>query len=143
MPPLVLVFVVLVVEAALILGLMAVFAKSGGWSALAKAYGVPAPYQGERRKMNWVRVGWVGYNGCMVVGADMERLYLSVWPFFNFRHPPLSIPWSEVSASLRPTLIGNCVSLRFQAAPKVNVEITRGLSKWLKEKSRFEGLPEG
>jgi hypothetical protein len=43
--------------------------------------------------MRWL----CGYKGCLTVGADSEGLYLATFPFFPLFHPPLFIPWNEVS----------------------------------------------
>jgi hypothetical protein len=44
-------------------------------------------------QMRWL----CGYNNCLSVGANPEGLYLSTLPFFPLFHPPLFIPWTEVS----------------------------------------------
>jgi hypothetical protein len=45
--------------------------------------------------MRWI----AGYHNCLVVGATEAGLYLATFPFFPLAHPPLLIPWSEVSYS--------------------------------------------
>jgi hypothetical protein len=43
--------------------------------------------------MRWL----CGYRNCLTVGANSEGLYLSTLAFFPLFHPPLFIPWTEVS----------------------------------------------
>ena len=42
---------------------------------------------------------WVGYKGALKVGTAPQGLYLAVWPILRLGHPPLLIPWAEISGS--------------------------------------------
>ncbi|MHB8539126.1 MAG: hypothetical protein ACYDCS_14080 [Candidatus Dormibacteria bacterium] len=50
--------------------------------------------------MRWI----VAYHNCVTIGASPEGLYVA--PFFPFRlaHPPLFIPWNEVSYSRKKVM---------------------------------------
>ena len=37
------------------------------------------------------------YNNCLTIGVDTAGLYLSPLFFFRIGHPPLFIPWTEIS----------------------------------------------
>lgn len=41
------------------------------------------------------------YNSCLTVGADPTGLQLSVFVLFRAGHPPLFIPWYEISVARR------------------------------------------
>lgn len=84
-----------------ILALLFFFSRSNGWHHLAKYYPTRNPYQGK----------WIGsdldemevqFNHSKAVnairlGADSQGLYLSAWIGFRPFHPPLFIPWSDVT----------------------------------------------
>jgi hypothetical protein len=50
--------------------------------------------------MRWI----AGYGNCLTVGANEDGLYLATFPLFPLGHPPLLIPWDEVSHSKRKML---------------------------------------
>jgi len=50
--------------------------------------------------MRWI----AAYGNCLTVGANIDGLYLATSPLFRLAHPPLLIPWNEVSHSKRRIL---------------------------------------
>ena len=67
-----------------------------GWRKLAAVYRAERPPSGRRLSMQG---GWVGstlYRGCLTIYTSHEGLYVSLWPVFRFREPPLFIPWSAI-----------------------------------------------
>jgi hypothetical protein len=48
-------------------------------------------------QMRWL----TNYNNCLTLGSNDAGLYLSILLLFRFRHPPLLIPWNEISVSRR------------------------------------------
>ncbi len=75
------------------------FAYSSGWSQLAKQYCTIQPPPNNLSLMNSGRVGWVSFKGCLNIGVTAKGLYLSVFPLFRLRHPPLLIPWTAVTSA--------------------------------------------
>jgi hypothetical protein len=76
---------------------MWLLSRAGGWSVLALRFrDRDARPEGAALHMQWVRLGWVGYNGCVTVRISERGLRLSLWPGFDLFHPPLLIPWSEL-----------------------------------------------
>ncbi len=45
------------------------------------------------------------YNNCLTIGADPSGLYLTLLFLFRIGHPPLFIPWSEISFRNRRTIL--------------------------------------
>src|ERR1700690_1805840 len=72
----------------------------GGWSSLAEVY---RDTEGRTflRVWRWrsgqFRFG-MHYNNCLNFGADEQGLSISVVAFFRIGHPPLFVPWSQVTA---------------------------------------------
>lgn len=87
--------------------------KVGGWSALATRYRMDRPFQGSIWRFQLGFLGSVRYRGALTVGSGMEGLYLAVFLLFRPFHPPLLIPWSEVSLGRRKkTLFFELVEFR-------------------------------
>jgi hypothetical protein len=80
----------------------AVISLIGGWTKLAGAFRLGEPFVGQQWKGQSGQMRWIaGYGNCLTVGCNTEGLYLATMPLFRFRHPPLLVPWSEISISQR------------------------------------------
>jgi len=84
----------------------------GGWTALAKRFRLREPFVGERW---WGQSGQMrsiaGYNHCLTIGSSPQGLYLAMMPLFSFRHPPLLVPWNEITVSRRQSRFFGSVRL--------------------------------
>jgi hypothetical protein len=67
-----------------------------GWRRLATVYRAQHVPNGKRFPMQTGKIGDNWYKGCLTVYTSGEGLYVSLWPTFRFREPPLFIPWSGV-----------------------------------------------
>ncbi len=106
--------------------------RLGGWSKLADVYPSRMPFD----EMCWSwqsgRLRWgVGYNGILKVCADRQALHLSVLFLFRPGHPPLSIPWEDVTGNQRTFW----VELRFRRDDSVPLRISPLLAGRLEEAS--------
>jgi hypothetical protein len=105
----------------------------GGWASLAKRFRFRGEFPGSRWRGQSGQMRWIaGYRNCLTVGANKNGLYLATFPFFPLGHPPLLIPWSEVSHSKRRMLF----------VPMVRFELGREIAVpfWVRETlaERFE-----
>jgi len=89
-------FLAFVAFVAMWIGVMALLSHMSGWPKLAAVYRARRPPSGRCFLFARGKVGEVWFNGCLTIYTSPEGLYLSVWPIFRFREPPLFIPWSEV-----------------------------------------------
>jgi hypothetical protein len=72
----------------------------GGWAALGRQYSFAGKFTGPIwRFQDMTLRKWCGYNGCVSIGANSEGIYLNTffWPL----HPPLFIPWQDLTAKRR------------------------------------------
>lgn len=100
--------------------------RVGGWHALARRFRIENQFTGERWRWQSAQMRWIAaYHNCVTIGASPDGLYVA--PFFPFRvaHPPLFIPWSEVSYSKRKVMF----------TPMVCFELGRDLAIpfWVRE----------
>lgn len=113
--------------AAILAVVSVVLSRLGGWAALAQQYGSDEPFPATSWKFQRAQFRWfVGYNNCLTLGADRRGLYISTFFLFRIAHPPLFIPWREISVS-------SCQSLwvkqvRFHAGREMQIPITIGES---------------
>jgi hypothetical protein len=85
----------------------------GGWFSLARKFRSRAPFTGSKwgGESGMMR-GFGHYRNCLVIGASPTGLYLAVFFLFRVAHPPLLIPWNEVTLSRGRKFFMNMV--RFQ-----------------------------
>ncbi len=103
----------------------AMISYAGGWSSLAQVFRAQFPFTGTKWRLQSGRMRWaIGYNNCLDIGADPLGLYLAVFPFVRFMHPPLLIPWSQIKVRRgKSWLWGESVTftLGFEAAVPLRV----------------------
>src|SRR5581483_1529962 len=67
-----------------------------GWRKLAAVYRAQHRPNGKCFLIQSAKIGDMWYRGCLTIYTSGEGLYVSLWPVFRFRQPPLFIPWSAV-----------------------------------------------
>ncbi len=105
----------------------------GGWASLARNYSYPDKFSGDRWRFQSAQMRWfMGYNNCLTIGANAEGLYLSILFPFRFAHPPLFIPWREISVIPRKILWIRFVELRLGRELAMPLRIRERLAQKLK-----------
>lgn len=104
----------------------------GGWSSLAQRYRREEPFTGQM---------WHGCSGyfkplgsyrrVLTLGADSGGLYIATLALFRLAHPPLYVPWSDVSTEPSRSLVSSVVELHFARVPGVSLKIDPGLASRL------------
>jgi hypothetical protein len=70
----------------------------GGWFWLARRFRYRGKFSGPTWRWQTGRLLGVGhYNRCLIVGANEVGMYLAVTLPFRAGHPPLFIPWDQIS----------------------------------------------
>ncbi len=119
----------------------ALLASLSGWSWMAQSYALCRALPKERRSFVAARVGSVSYRGCLHVAADEEGLYLWVMAAFRAAHPPLFIPWGDISASSGASPYAPMIRLRTSAVPQTTIDLPLGLAAWVKQQARLDAWP--
>jgi hypothetical protein len=110
--------------------ILLLLSKVGGWSALAERYRTDRPFQGSVWKYQFGFLGSVRYNGALTVGSGSEGFYLAVFFFLRPFHPPLLIPWSEVSFGRRKAILfGELVEFRLGPEPVASLWVYEALAQ--------------
>lgn len=116
----------------------------GGWRELASQYHMEHPFSGELFRFQSAQMrGRMNYNGCVTVGANVEGLYLSVLFVLRLGHPPLFIPWSDVSGTIKKRRWFSRLRLKFERCPSVPLVISKRLGERISHASGAVFYPEG
>lgn len=118
---------------ALWFGLISLIGAFGGWGSLAREYRAWDAFEGRTWRFQSVKLGQANYGGCVSVGAGERGLYLSLLFPFRPGHPPLLIPWEEISASQGTFLFARYVDLRFVRVPSLRLRLSEALAGKLQQ----------
>jgi hypothetical protein len=109
----------------------------GGWNWLAQRYRYAGTFTGTQWSFRSGQMRWfTNYNNCLTVGASPEGLFLSILFLFRPGHPPLLIPWQDISVSANKRSIlwlGSYVEMRLGGPFGVRFRIRARLADQLRE----------
>lgn len=107
-------------------GISFLLAQIGGWANLGAIYRTEKllPNQVFNFVSGWTRWG-VSYRSCLTVGADTDGIYCK--PLFLFRafHPPLFIPWSDISFKENQVWFMQAVRFDIAKTPGIHISLWR------------------
>jgi hypothetical protein len=109
-----------------------VLSKVSGWATLAAYYGTDKDFHGPtwRFQSGRLRLG-VHYGLCLTIGANSEGLYLSILRPFRVGHPPLLVPWREISMHSKRLFFIPHMQFTFHKEPSVSLLVGRALGEKL------------
>ena len=102
--------------------------KIGGWSSMANHFPAAGsvaanwPPPGDEYRFLSMTGSWgVSYKSCVTIVVSEEGLFLRpLYPFFQFSHPPLHVPWvamasvSEMQMGVLGWVTGPRLSIKFK-----------------------------
>ena len=103
---------------------------SGGWSRLARVYRdeMSELTDGHTWRMQSVSLrGWCGYNNCINIEATVKGLKISPWFIMRPGHPPLFLPFDEMTSSSRTMLGVGLEQVRMKQEPAIRIDFRRTL----------------
>jgi hypothetical protein len=87
--------------------------RMSGWHKLAEKYIRIDFVSGEKWRFRSARLRHsVGYNGCVNFYANSEGLGISIFFPFRVGHPPLFIPWTDISISKETKFFRKMISFK-------------------------------
>lgn len=107
--------------------------RLGAWGRIAAQYPAWNAFEGRRWRGQSAQVGWGNYGGCLTVGANQRGLHVNIFVLMRPGHPPLFVPWEDVSATTARQLFRDYVDLRFRRVPEVRFRIPKRLAEKLQE----------
>jgi hypothetical protein len=108
--------------------------KLSGWARLGRHYRAVAVFDGIRFHFQsaGLRFG-TKYSGSLTVGVNRMGLYLAVWLLFRIGHPPLFIPWRDVTMTERKKFFIQQIIFRFSRCPTISFIISKRLADRIAE----------
>ena len=104
-------------------------ARASGWRTLALVYPAVLAFVGQRYR--FCSVGFrrgTYYRGCVTFGTCPEGLFVAVFFPFQFGHPPIFVPWSDLLVTESKIFWLRRVRLSFERAPGVWLSISPSLA---------------
>lgn len=95
-----------------------------GWARIAAHYQNAGSFPVQVWRFQTVTTRWgMGYKGCTTVGADPRGVYFSFSFLFRFGHPPIFVPWSDITISEKQITRSKMLELRFRKTENLPVRI--------------------
>lgn len=113
--------------------------KLSGWATLGRRFGSTLPFPNQSWSWKSARMRWgANYNNCLTIGVDTAGLYLSPLFFFRIGHPPLFIPWTEISLrGRRKILFIEFVELKLGREERIPFLIRASLAEQIRSAAGF------
>ena len=101
-----------------------------GWAALSRRFRATSSPLPEAWSFQSARMRWgTHYGSCLTVGVDSAGLYLATFFLLRLGHPPLLVPWPEVSVRRRwKFLFLRYVELRLGREEQISLQISGRLA---------------
>ncbi|HEY7676970.1 MAG TPA: hypothetical protein VIG69_07845 [Candidatus Methylomirabilis sp.] len=120
----------ILVIAGIWIALSIALSRAGGWAALAAVYRASEAFEGERWRFQSAGMRWgTNYGSCLTVGADAKGLHLAVPLLFRIGHPPLFIPWTDISVTVMRRPVLTYLEFRFRRAPAIPLRVGERLGR--------------
>jgi hypothetical protein len=102
--------------------IVVLISRVSGWARLAERYHTNEAAQGPAWRFESASMRWNSrYGNIVTLSAEAQGLRIALFPLFRPGHPPLLVPWNEISA--RPAsfrvLFRTPMELRFARAPEI------------------------
>jgi hypothetical protein len=119
---------------------LSIIARVGGWSALADSYRADSTHDGPRKRFQSIAIERlraipVAVNNVAEVGVEGSHLRLAMFGPFRPFHPPLKIPFADISVHDRNGSLGRRVALSAARQPAIRIVIAYSLAEWISERS--------
>jgi hypothetical protein len=112
--------------------IMWVVSRMCGWHALARHYRAESRFNGKHYRFSSVKMGSGNYSGCVTLGANSYGLFLAVMFLFRVGHPPLFIPWADLTPRIKKLWIfGEWLEFDVKQVPRVKFRVAMPLAKKL------------
>lgn len=114
----------------------------GGWSQLTNWYsGTPSKVEAKWRFESASMRHMAAYPGCLKFSVGREGLGVSILFLFRVGHPPLLIPWTDITAHAPESQIIKKVRLEFAKEPNVPLTISLKLARRIRDASSTYWTP--
>jgi hypothetical protein len=71
----------------------------GGWRLLANRFRIQGTFRGQTWSLQSARMRWSSYSSVLIIGSNKTGLFIVPFILFRAWHPPLFIPWTEITVS--------------------------------------------
>jgi hypothetical protein len=109
-----------------------ILSRVGGWSLLARVYLAQdsMALDGESWRFQSIQMRWAtNYGNCVTVKANPLGLGFSVLWLLRIGHPPLLIPWSDITIDRfrKRRFFPSSIALRSRLKPSIPIKVSHRL----------------
>lgn len=112
------------------IGVSFIVSYISGWASLAKIYRFSNSFDGKRWRFRSGQMrGMTNYGNILTIGANRYGLYLSVFYILRAGHPPIFIPWDDITITTKKVLLFKLMEFRFNKAASLFLRINEKLGQ--------------
>jgi len=106
-----------------------VFSRMSSWASLAQRYRYDEPFSGELLRFRSAAMRFGGhFRSCLTMGVNPQGFFLALsFPFFP-GHPPLFIPWNDITVHRTRFLWVKGVELDLGREPAIPLRLSERLA---------------
>jgi hypothetical protein len=106
-----------------------VSSRMTGWASLAQRYRYNERFFGERLRFRSATMRFGSqYTNCLTMGVNPQGFFLSLSIPFLLGHPPLFIPWNEITIRRTRLLWAKCAELHLGRELAIPLRISERLA---------------
>lgn len=101
-----------------------VSALRNGWNELAARYGREGSFDGVRFGAQSAVLNGFAFTGTLILGVGPSGFYLRGGLLLHLFHPPILVPWSDITVERLERTYSSGYALRFAAFPDMSCELS-------------------
>jgi hypothetical protein len=101
----------------------------GNRATLAQSYRFTGTFHGKRWRRQDADVGSEQYWYGVTVGVNSDGVYLAMMWLGRAGHPPLFIPWSDISTTVQEGFLSTSMVFHFRPVPSVSLWMSESLGQ--------------
>ena len=106
--------------------------RISGWASLAQRYRYDEQFSGGRLRFRSAAMRyWGHYSNCLTMGANPQGFFISISIPFLVGHPPLFIPWNDITVRRIRFLWTTWVELHLSRQPAIPLRVSERLARKL------------
>ena len=104
-----------------------ILSRIGGWQELSRHYHCTKSFEGRTWNFDSGMLGTIPYNLLLHYGADEHGLHLQAVLPYKKSHPPLFIPWEDITVKSETTMLFFKFWMRFnlKCAPDIVFKVPK------------------
>ena len=124
------------------IGVTYLTAAIGGWKLLTRRFRMQGEFFGQKWRFESAQMRYrTNYGSCLTIGANGTGLFAKPLLVFRLWHPPLFVPWTEITVVPKKVLLWNMVEYRLGREEQIPFRVRPRLAQKIQAAAMQTGAP--